>query len=122
MGSSGGRSSKARTAVDFRGARAALPCFAIPADSKVGGEVSLNVMERVENDHARSDWDAVVNGLPAARVATKNAQGGFLHAGFSFLDLSIASSHRKGKADPITFHLVNFVGPMCGIMAFIACP
>jgi len=79
-------------------------------------------MKRVENDHAGSDRDAIVNGLPPVRIAAKNAQGGFLHEGSPFFDLSIASSHRRGKADPNTFHLVNFVGPMCGIMAFIACP
>jgi hypothetical protein len=38
---------EAWAAVDFGGARAALPCFAIPADSEVGSEVPLNVMERV---------------------------------------------------------------------------
>src|ERR1700687_3956576 len=43
---------EARAAVDFRGARAALSCFAIPAHGKVWSEVPLNVVERVEDDHA----------------------------------------------------------------------
>jgi hypothetical protein len=38
---------EARTAVDFGGARAALPCFAIPANGEIRSEVTLNVMERV---------------------------------------------------------------------------
>src|SRR5437667_3404800 len=113
---------QARTAIDFRGARAALACFAVPANGEIGSEVPLNVMERIENDHAGCDRDAIVDRLPAARIATKNAQGSFLHDGSPFFDLSIVSSHRSGKFDPNTFHLVNFVCPMCGIIAFIACP
>jgi hypothetical protein len=70
---------EARTAVDFRGTGAALPCFAIPADGKVRCEVTLDVMKRVENDHAGSDGDAVVHGLAAVRIAAKNAQGCFGH-------------------------------------------
>jgi hypothetical protein len=111
-----------RAAVDFRGARAALSRFAIPTNGKIGSEMSLNVMERVKNDHSGSDRDAIIDGLPAARIAAKNAKCSLLHDRSPFFDLSIASSHRNGKAEPNTFHLVNFVGPMCGIMAFIACP
>src|SRR5438309_3618221 len=113
---------QARTAIDFRGARAALPCFAVPANREIGSEMPLNVMERVEDDHAGSDRDAVVNRLPSSRIAAKNAQGSFLHDGSPFFDLSIASSHCRGKADSITFHLVNIVRPICGIIAFIVCP
>src|SRR6266481_4967406 len=47
--------SQARTAVDFRRAGAALPCFAVPADGEVGSEVPLNIMERVKNNHPRRD-------------------------------------------------------------------
>src|SRR5258707_10831588 len=39
-----------------------------------------------------------------------------------FCERSIASSHRSGKPEPNTFHLVNFVGPMCGVMVFMAWP
>jgi hypothetical protein len=56
---------EARAAVDFGGARAALPCFAVPADGQVGGQVALNVMQRVEYDHARGDGHGVVDGLAA---------------------------------------------------------
>jgi hypothetical protein len=70
---------QARTAVDFRGARAALSCLAVPADSKVRSEVPLNVMERIEDNHARSYGDAVVDGLSAARITAKNAHGCFGH-------------------------------------------
>jgi len=113
---------QARAAVDFRGTRAALPCLAIPTDGEIGSEVSLNVMERVKDNHARGNGDTIFDSLPAIRIAAKNAQDGFLHDGPTFLDLSIASSHRRGKADPMTRHLVNFVGPMYGVIAFIACP
>jgi len=64
---------QSRTAVDFRRARAALPRFTVPTDGEIGSEVFLNVMKGVENDHAGSDRDAIVNGLPAARIAAKNA-------------------------------------------------
>jgi hypothetical protein len=56
---------QARAAIDFRGARAALSSFAVPADCKVRSEVSLNVVERVKDNHARSYRNAVVDGLSA---------------------------------------------------------
>src|SRR5258708_33231665 len=56
---------QARTPVDFGGTRTALAGFAVPTNSEIGSEVPLNVIERVENDHAGSDWDAIVNGLSA---------------------------------------------------------
>jgi len=77
MGWSCGRSSirvlqvKARAAVDFRGTGTALPRFAIPANGEIGSEVPLNVMERVEDNHAGRDGNAIVNGLPAIRIAAK---------------------------------------------------
>src|SRR5260370_29646163 len=42
---------KARGAVDFRGARAALPCFAIPSNVGFGGELSLSVVATVRMNH-----------------------------------------------------------------------
>jgi len=57
---------QARTPVDFGGTRTALAGFAVPANGEIGSEVPLNVMKRVENDHAGSDRDAIVNGLSAA--------------------------------------------------------
>src|SRR5260370_40406295 len=45
----------------------------------MGMEEPLNVMERVENDHARSEGDAIIDGLPAARIAAKDAQSCFSH-------------------------------------------
>jgi hypothetical protein len=113
---------QARAAVNFRGTRTALSRFAVPAEGEVGSEMSLNVMESVENDHSGCNRDAIIDGLPAVRITAKNAKRSLLHDRSPFFDLSIASSHRIGKAEPNTFHLVNFVGPMCGIMAFIACP
>jgi hypothetical protein len=68
-----------RTSVDFRGAGAALPCFAIPAYGKVGGQMPLDVMERIENDHAWRDGNAVVHCLSAIRIAAENAQCGIVH-------------------------------------------
>src|ERR1700674_4705988 len=111
---------EARAAVDFCGARAALSCFAIPANGEIGSEVPLNVVERVEDNHAGSDGDEIVNGLPAIRIAAKYAQGGFFHVGSSFFERCTASSHCKGSAEPKTFHFVNFVGPRWGIMARMA--
>src|SRR6266699_1931755 len=107
-----GLAGQAGTAVNFRGARAALPCFAIPADGEVRGEMALDVVESVENDHAGSDGHAVVHRLPALRISAKNPQGGFFHHGSPFCERRIASSHRRGRAEPKTFHLVKFVGPM----------
>src|ERR1700719_707906 len=113
--------SQARAAVDFRGTGTALPCFAIPADREIGSEVALDIVKRIENDHARSDGHAIVNGLPAIRIAAENAQDGFFHEGSSFLERRMASSHCRGSAEPKTFHLANFVGPRWGIMACMAC-
>jgi hypothetical protein len=64
---------QAGAAVDFRGAGAALPCLAVPADGQIGSEVALNVVERVEDHHARGNGHAIVYGLSAIRVATENA-------------------------------------------------
>src|SRR6266436_3926240 len=113
--------SQARAAVDFRGTGTALPRFAIPANGEIGSEVPLNVMERVEDNHAGRDGNAIVNGLSAIRIAAKNLQDGFFHEGPSFFERCMASSHCRGSAEPKTFHLVNFVGPMWGIMACMAC-
>ena len=63
---------EARTAIDFGGAGAATASFAVPADGKIGSEMALNVMESVENDHARSDRDAIIHGFAAIAVATEN--------------------------------------------------
>ena len=57
---------EARAAVDFGGAGAALACFAIPADGEIGSQMALDVVERVENDHAGSHRDLVVDGLAAS--------------------------------------------------------
>jgi hypothetical protein len=65
--------SQARAAVDFRGTGTALSRFAIPADGEVRSEVALNVMERVEDNHAGGDGNAIVEGLPAIRIAAENA-------------------------------------------------
>jgi hypothetical protein len=70
---------QAGAAVDFGGAGAALPCFAVPADGEVRSKVPLNVMERVEDNHARGYRNAIVNSLPAIRITAKNAQGCFGH-------------------------------------------
>src|SRR6266705_854281 len=65
-----------------------------------------------EHEHARSDGHAVVHRLPALRIAAENAQGGFFHHGSPFCERRMASSQRRGRAEPKTFHLVKLVGPM----------
>jgi len=70
---------QARTPVDFGGTRTALAGFAVPANGEIGSEVPLNVMERVEHNHAGSDRDAIIDGLPAARIAAENAESCFSH-------------------------------------------
>src|SRR5204862_2222325 len=57
---------QARTAIDLRGARAALPSFAVPANGAIRSDMPSNVMERVEDDHAGSDRAALVIRLPPA--------------------------------------------------------
>src|SRR5258706_410801 len=49
---------KARAAVNFRRTRAEFPGFAVPTKAKIGVAWSLNVMERVDNNHAGRNWDA----------------------------------------------------------------
>jgi len=56
---------EARAAVNFGGAGTALRGFAIPADREIRRDVALDVVERVENDHAGGDGDFVVDGLAA---------------------------------------------------------
>src|SRR5258708_13256974 len=68
---------QARTPVDFGGTRTALAGFAVPANGEIGTEVPLNVMKRVETDHAGTDRDPIVNGLPAPRISPKNPQTSF---------------------------------------------
>jgi hypothetical protein len=70
---------QARTAVDFRGTRTALPCFAVPANGEIGGEVPLDVVECIENHHARGNGDTVVDGLSTARITSENAQRSLFH-------------------------------------------
>lgn len=60
-----GLAGEAGAAVDFGGAGAALPGFAVPADGEIGREMALNVVERVENDHAGCDGDLVVDVVTA---------------------------------------------------------
>jgi len=50
---------QSRPAVDFRRAGATLAGFAVPAHRKIGSSVRLNVMQRIEHDHARGDWHLV---------------------------------------------------------------
>src|SRR5207302_10744392 len=45
--------SEPRTSVYFSRARTALSCFAVPAHCQVGSEVALDVVQRIQNDHAR---------------------------------------------------------------------
>src|SRR5262249_12058258 len=74
---------EARAAVHFGGTRTTLGGFAIPADGEVGRLMSLNGMERVQNDHAGSERNFVVDGLAAVLVATEDAKKGFGHYFFS---------------------------------------
>ena len=77
---------EARAAVDFRGAGAALPCFAIPADGEIGRDVPLNVVQRVEHDHAGSDGHLVVDGWPPPfDVAAEDSQDGLRRGDFCLL-------------------------------------
>src|SRR5260370_42028129 len=65
--------SQAGAAVDFRGAGAALPCFAVPANRKIGSEVPLDIVQCIENHHARGNGNAIVHGLSGVRIASENA-------------------------------------------------
>jgi hypothetical protein len=70
---------QAGAAVDFRGAGAALSCLAVPADGEIGSEVPLNVVERVEDNHAGSDGHAILDHFSIVRIAAENTQGCFGH-------------------------------------------
>jgi hypothetical protein len=54
-----------RAAVHFGGTRAALPCLAVPADSEIGSKMALDVVERIEDDHAGSNGNLVIDGMTA---------------------------------------------------------
>jgi len=65
--------SEARTAVDFGGAGATFGGFAIPADGEIGRLMRLDGMERVEDNHAGSERNLVVDRLAAGFVAAEDA-------------------------------------------------
>src|SRR6266850_673936 len=81
--------------------------------------MALNVVEGVEDDHAGSDGDAVVDSLPAIRIAAENAQSCFAHEGAPGCERCMASFQLRGKEEPATFHCVNFVGPMWVVNAAV---
>jgi hypothetical protein len=64
---------EAGTAVDFGGTGAAFGGFAIPANGEIGRLMGLDGMERVENNHAGSERDFIVDGLAAGIVAAEDA-------------------------------------------------
>jgi len=66
--------SEAWTAVDFGGAGATFGGFAIPADGEIGRLMRLDRVERVENDHAGSERNFVIDGLAAGFVAAEDAK------------------------------------------------
>jgi hypothetical protein len=61
---------QARPTVNFRGARTALRGFAVPAHGEIGREMALDVVERVEHDHTRRDWDFIVDRLASGGAFT----------------------------------------------------
>src|SRR5205809_6598010 len=111
--------SEPRASVYFSRARTALSCFAVPANCQVGSEVALDVVQGIQNDHARGNGHTVIGGLPAGSFTAKNAQGGFPHGRASCFARSIATSQRNGTSDPATFHLMNLVEPISGARAFM---
>src|SRR5262249_11774392 len=74
---------QARPSVDLRRTGAALARLAIPADGEIGREVSLYVMERVQDHHAGRDRHTVLDCLPPLRASAKDFENRFAHAGFS---------------------------------------
>src|SRR5439155_141343 len=67
-----GLTSQPRVAVDFRRARTALAGFTIPAHSQVGRVVRLNVMQRIEYNHAWGNRHFVFDKFAAVTVAAKD--------------------------------------------------
>src|SRR5215813_1294547 len=85
---------EARAAVDFGGAGATFGGFAVPADGEIGRLMGLDGVERVENDHAGSERDSVVDGLATVFVAAKDAKKSFGH---------VISSPRATASNPRAF-------------------
>src|SRR5205814_190259 len=63
-----------RLAVDLCRAGAALACLAIPSNSEVVGLGGLHLMNRIEDDHARSDRRLVIFELAAQGITAPDAQ------------------------------------------------
>src|SRR6266542_4191422 len=63
---------QAGMAIDLCRTRTAPARFAVPPDSKVRRQMSLNVVERIEHNHACRDRYLVLNQLTAGAVTTKN--------------------------------------------------
>src|SRR5579872_7001223 len=88
-----------RPAIHFRRTRTALPRFAIPAHREILGEMPLNVVERIENDHARRDRHGVVHRLAAVLVSAKHIQDRFGHlVALLFDSLSHINSRARRSA------------------------
>jgi hypothetical protein len=69
-----GLAGQARATIHFRGAGAALPCFAIPANREIRGLMTLNGMKCIQDDHTWGDWNAVIHRFAVFRAAAKHAQ------------------------------------------------
>jgi hypothetical protein len=65
---------EARATVHFGRAGATFGRFAIPAYGEIGRLMGLDGMERIENDHAGSERDFVIDGLAAGFVTAEDAK------------------------------------------------
>ena len=99
------------------------------------GERSLNVVQRIENDHAGRDRHFVIHGLAAIlvprntfRIASAIYRSPsrtlryLVRPSATPIARRIAASQRGGISAPFNFHRVIFVGPMNGEIFVIASP
>ena len=63
-----------RMAVDFGRARSALASFAVPSHGQIVGLIGLNLMDRVEDDHAFGYGRRVVFKAPALSIAAPDSK------------------------------------------------
>src|SRR5258708_2433567 len=74
-----GLAGKPWTAIDLRRAGAALAGLAVPADSEIRFQVTLYIMQRIQNNHAWSNRDFVLLRASGLLVAPEHFQDRFRH-------------------------------------------
>jgi hypothetical protein len=81
-----GHAHQLRHSIHLSRARAALACFAIPPNRKIGGELGLDAMDRVEHDHALVYFRLEILECSPVGIAAPDSKHYLFRHLFHFLD------------------------------------